>query len=171
VRLVDQAPGGDQPVPDPGLDRPRRPVPHRPPLSPDVLERGVDQDPRVRLLDLDRDVAADQMVVDLPGPFDRRLPAAVHRPLRADLDLGMDELAHRRLVAIAECGQEAASELLGGQLSTAQGLCEIPRLIAEARLPGEAEADTDRPEPEQDPWPDAELERVRRRRVESEPGA
>jgi hypothetical protein len=31
--------------------------------------------------------------------------------LGSDLDLGMDELAHRRLVARAEGGQEAASEL------------------------------------------------------------
>jgi hypothetical protein len=33
-------------------------------------------------------------------------------PLGADLDLGVDELAHRRLVARAQGGQEAANELI-----------------------------------------------------------
>ena len=72
----------------------------------------MDQDPVVGLLDLDRDVAADQVVEDLARPLHRRLAAAVDGPLGADLDLGMDELAHRRPVARAEGGQEAASELV-----------------------------------------------------------
>jgi hypothetical protein len=47
----------------------------------------------------------------LARPRDRRLAATVHRPLGADLDLRMDEPAHRIPVAVAECGQEVASEL------------------------------------------------------------
>jgi hypothetical protein len=107
----------------------------------------MNEDTGVGLLDLDRNVAAHQMVEDLPGPIDRRLPAAVNGPLGPDLDLGMDELAHRRPVARAEGGQEAASELFRIlDLSTAQVLGEAARLVAETRLACEAEPQCDHAE-------------------------
>ena len=58
--------------------------------------------------------------------------------LGADLDLGMDELAHRLLVARAEGGQEAADELRP-DLRRSRYLprrlaMKLLRLIAEARL-------------------------------------
>src|SRR4249919_609593 len=112
-------------------------------------------------------------------------------PLRPDLDLGMDELAHRLTVARAQGGQEAASELLtrqNGALPTPSGLLhrstlpstshspaaqvldEAPRLVAEACIAPEAERDTDQTEQQQDPRPGPEPERVWRGRVEIEAG-
>ena len=72
----------------------------------------MDQHAARGVLDRDRHVAPDEVVEDLARPFDRSDAAAMDGALGADLDLGMDELAHRRLVALAEGGQEAASELV-----------------------------------------------------------
>jgi hypothetical protein len=72
----------------------------------------------------------------------------VHGALCPDLNLVMDELAHRQRVALAESGQEAAGELLRGQLPTTQVLGQAPWLVAEAGLPCEAEAEGDQAESE-----------------------
>jgi len=66
-----------------------------------------------RLLDLDRDVAPNQVVELLARPGDRGLAPPMSPALGPDRHLGMDELAHRRRVALTEGGQEAASELFG----------------------------------------------------------
>src|SRR5918995_1960668 len=111
-RLVEQVPGGDQPVADAELDRDRRGVAHLPALAPDVLEFGVDENPVLGVLDLDRRIAANEVIEYLARPLDRRAPAAVHLPLGADLDFRVDELAHRRPVARGQGGQEAANDLI-----------------------------------------------------------
>jgi len=89
--------------------------------------------------------------------------------LGSDLDLRMDQLAHRRRVARAEGGQEAARKLSRIQLPTAQGLGQALRLVAEAGLSDGAKDDADHSKREQNPGPDAELERMRGLRVEVQP--
>jgi len=121
----------------------------------------MDEDAAGAMLDRDRDVAADQVPEGLPGPLDRRLAPAMDCALGADLDFGVDEPAHRLPITLAEGGEEAADELVcvpdRVPLAPAELVEEPPRLVAEARVPDEAQQHGSRPQDQEDDRPQPDL--------------